>query len=481
MADSLKEKTVNGVAWSAVERFTTQGIVFVFNILIARILLPEDYGVVAMLNIFFAVAQTFIDSGFASALIRKQDRSEEDFNTVFYFNVFVSLFFFVVLWIAAPWIADFYKIPVLTKIARVISLTLVVNSFGAIQWTRLSIDLDFRTRAIVSIIRCIIIGVLGLAMAMRGYGVWALVAQNVVGSVVSTILVCVFVRWIPRLVFSWKAFKEMFSFGSKLLATSLIDTVWGNLYTLVIGRVFSSASLGVYNRAESFATFPSANIYGMIQGVIYPSLCKVQDETERLRSAYQKFIKLSSYIVFPMMFGLAAVADPFIRLILTDAWADAIPILKILCFVLVLYPLNAVNITFPNIKGHSEMYLKAAMINKVFDVIVLAICIPFGIKMMCYCRLISSIAALYVNTRGCDSLIGYGMWKQIKDILHVIVHSVIMFLLVSVVVALLPGNALRLGAGVACGALYYIAVSYVLGFEEFETVLTLVLSRLKNQ
>lgn len=481
MADSLKEKTVNGIAWSAVERFSTQGLMFVFNILIARILLPEDYGVVAMLNIFFAVAQTFIDSGFGSALIRKQDRTEDDFNTVFYFNIAVSVFFCAVLWIAAPWIAAFYKIPLLIKITRIISLTLVINSFGAVQWTHLSINLDFRTRAVISISRCVVIGVIGLVMAMKDYGVWALVAQNIVGSVVSTFLVCVLVRWIPKLVFSWESFKEMFSFGSKLLATGLIDTIWGNLYTLVIGKAFSPASLGVYNRAESFATFPSANIYGMIQGVIYPSLCKVQDETERLRSAYRQFVKLSSYVVFPMMFGLAAVADPFIRLVLTDTWAEAIPLLRILCFVLVLYPLNAMNITFPNIKGHSEMYLKAALINKVFDVIVLAICIPFGLKVMCYCRLLSSLAALYVNTRGSDSLMDYGMWKQIKDVFHVLIHSTVMFLLVSGVVYLLPGNALKLGVGIAVGVTYYLLASYVFRLEEFEMALSLVWARRKNK
>ena len=233
---SLKEKTVKGVMWSSIDRFSTQGIQFVFSILIARLLLPSDYGAVAMLNIFLAISQTFIDSGFGTALIRKLDRTETDFCTVFYFNIVVGFFFYVVLWIASPYIAAFYEIPLLEDITKVLALTFVFSSFSGIQRAKLSIAIDFKTKAKISIIVTILTGAVGLWMAYAGYGVWALVFSSFLGAV----LLWTFVRWMPKLVFSWKSFREMFSFGSRLLASALLDTTYNNIYTLVIGKVFSS-------------------------------------------------------------------------------------------------------------------------------------------------------------------------------------------------------------------------------------------------
>ena len=226
----LKDKTVKGVAWSAVERFSTQGITFFFNILIARILLPEDYGVVAMLGIFMAIAKTFIDSGFTTALIRKTDRTDADYSTVFYFNIVVSVFFCLLLWLTAPLIAAFYKIPLLVSITRVISLTLVINSFRAVQETILNIEMKFRLRSVITIVCVVVIGVVGLWMAKNGYGVWALVVQSIVGNILRTILMWILVDWRPRWIFSRKSFREMFSFGSKMLGSSLLDTLYSNIY-----------------------------------------------------------------------------------------------------------------------------------------------------------------------------------------------------------------------------------------------------------
>lgn len=482
MADNLKEKTINGVVWSAIDRFSSQGIQFIFNILIARVLLPDDYGVVAMLSIFMAVAQAFIDSGFGNALIRKPDKREEDFDTVFYFNLGVSIFFCVLLWLTAPLIARFYGIPLLTKVTRVISLTLVINALGAVQLTRLAIALNFRKKAIISIITITVIGIVGLWMALKGFGVWALVTQGIVGSSVKTILLWLTSNWHPRLRFSKRSFKEMFSFGSKLLATGLIDTVWGNLYNIVIGKCFSPAALGTYNRAESFATFPSSNIYGLVQGVLYPSLCKIQDDTERLRNGYRQFVKLTSFVVFPMMFGLAAVADPFIRVILTDTWRDSIPLLQLLCLSLVLYPLSAINITFPNILGHSELYLRNVIINKLIDVVVLVITVPMGLTAMCVGKIISSSVNLVINTIYTKRLLGYGFATQLKDLSIIIISSAVMGLAVYTLVNLIPGmNLVRLCAGIIAGVVLYIISARLFMKEEFNFVYDLIIGKLKKR
>lgn len=471
---SLKEKTVKGVVWSSVDRFFSQGIQFIFSILIARLLLPSDYGTVAMLNIFLAISQTFIDSGFGTALIRKIDRTEEDFSTVFYFNIAAALAFYGILWFTAPYIADFYDIPLLKDITRVVALTLVFGSFSGIQSARLSIAIDFRSRAIISITVTLVTGALGLWMAYSGYGVWALVMQSVVSSLLRTILLWAFVRWMPKLVFSWKSFKELFSFGSKLLASGLLDTAYNNIYTLVIGKVFSSSALGVYSRADSLAQYPSSNITSVLQGVTFPVLSSIQNEPERLTSAYKKFIRLSAFVVFPLMIGLSAVADPLIRLVLTDKWEGAIYLLQIICFSMMWYPVHAINLNLLQVEGRSDYFLKLEIIKKIQGVIVLCITIPLGLVTMCYGRVVSSVLCLVYNTYYTKKLIDYGFASQMKDLLPILAHSLVMGVIVWMIVLFLPSLWLQLVVGVVAGAAYYLVGAYIMRFDELNELLSLL-------
>ena len=477
---SLKEKTVKGVMWSSIDRFSTQGIQFVFSILIARLLLPSDYGAVAMLNIFLAISQTFIDSGFSTALIRKLDRTETDFCTVFYFNIIVGLFFYIVLWLASPYIAAFYEIPLLEDITKVVALAFVFSSFSGIQSARLSIAIDFKTKAKISIIVTILTGSVGLWMAYNGYGVWALVIQAVSWSLLRTILLWLFVRWMPKLVFSWKSFREMFSFGSKLLASGLLDTTYNNIYTLVIGKVFSSTTLGLYSRASGLAQYPSSNITGVLQGVTFPVLSSIQNETERLADAYKRFLRISAFIVFPLMVGLAAVADPLIRLVLTDKWEGAIYLLQIVCFSMMWYPIHAINLNLLQVKGRSDFFLKVEIIKKIQGVIVLCITVPMGIVAMCYGSVISSLLCLIYNTYYTQKLIGYGYAAQMKDLLHILVHSLVMGAGVWCIVQVFDSLWLQLVVGILSGVVYYIAGAHFLRFEELDEVISLVRKKGKN-
>ncbi len=470
----LKTKTVKGVAWSAVERFTAQGVQFVFNILIARILLPEDYGVVAMLGIFLAVANTFIDSGFASALIRKPDRTEVDCSTVYWFNVAVSAACCLLLWVTAPLIASFYKIPLLTKITRILSLTLVINALRAVHETLLTIRMDFRRRAVVTIICTVVIGAVGLWMAHKGYGVWALVVQAIVGSLLRTFLMWLMVRWRPRFIFSRVSFKEMFGFGSRLLGSALLDKIYNNVYSLVIGKVYSPASLGYYNRAESFAAFPSSSMTSMMQQVTYPALSSIQNDEERLAGAYKRLLNMSAFVVFPAMVGLAAVADPLIRLLLTDKWEGSIYFLQIICFSLMWWPIHAVNLNILLVKGHSDYFLKLEVIKKVLGIFILCGTVPFGLVVMCYGQIFSSLVCLVINTHYNEDLIGYGFLKQMKNMLPILVHSLIMGVLVWLIVKALPTLWLQLIVGVIAGAAYYILGAWLLKFPELKEVLALV-------
>ena len=332
MSNSLKQKTVKGVIWSTLERFSVQGIQFVVMIIMARMLTPNDYGLVGMLAVFIAVSQSLVDSGFSQALIRKQDRTETDNSTVFYFNIIVGFILYGLLFASAPFIADFYNEPQLTAITRVIGLSVLFNSLVVVQRALLTIKIDFKTQAKAALTAAIISGILGIWMAASGYGVWSIVAQQLANLGINTLLLWILSHWRPSLIYSWKSFHELFGFGSKLMVSGLIETIYRNIYLIVIGRIFSAADLGYYTRAHQFTDFPSSNVSGIIQRVTYPILCSIQNENERLSDVYRRFLRLSAFIVFPLMMGLAAVAEPLVLTLLKEQWLFAATLISIICF-----------------------------------------------------------------------------------------------------------------------------------------------------
>lgn len=471
---SLKEKTVKGFVWSSIDRFSGQAIQFVFSILIARLLTPEDYGVIAMLGVFLAVSQTFIDSGFGTALIRKIDRTEVDFSTVFYFNIIVAIVLYLILFFLAPVIAGFYHTPLLEPVTKVISLSLIISSLSGIHNSKLSIAIDFKTKAKASILSALITGLVGLWMAYAGYGVWALVVQNLCLRVIWTFMMWIFVKWRPQLVFSWESFKELFSFGSKLLASGLLDTIYNNLYTIVIGKVFSPTVLGVYSKANSLAQFPSFNITSVVQTVSFPVLSTIQNEEERLADVYKRLLKLSAFIVFPLMVGLSAVADPFIRIILTDKWVETIPILQIICFSMMWYPINSINLNVLQVKGRSDYFLKLEVIKKVQGVLFLCLTVPMGIIPMCFGNIINTLLNLIWNTYYTKKLINYGFLEQMKDLLPILIHSLVMGGIVVLIVNYMMTIWLKLIVGVLCGMIYYILGAYIMKFPEMNELLSIL-------
>lgn len=476
---TLKDKTVKGIFWNSVDRFSTQGIQFVFGLVIARLLLPADYGVVAMLGIFLAVSSVFIDSGFGTALVQKADRTEVDFATVFYFNNVVALLAYGILWLASPYIAAFYNLPILESITKVVGLTLIFNALSGIPNAKMSISIDFKSRAQISLITSVVIGAIGVWMAYAGYGVWALVTQSVVSAGLRTVLLWAYVRWVPLLVFSWQSFRRLFSFGSKLLASALLDTLYCNIYPLVIGKFFSAADLGVYSRAHGLAQYPSSNLTGVLQGVTFPVLSCIQNDEERLADAYKRLLRTSVFIVFPLMVGLAAVADPLIRIVLTDRWEGAIYLLQILCFALMWYPVHAINLNLLQVKGRSDYFLKLEIIKKIMGVCILCVTIPLGLVAMCYGSICSSVLALAINTYYTQKLIGYGFAAQMREMLHILLHALIMGALVWGVVQLMPTLWLKLVGGIATGMAYYLLGAWIMKFQEMKEVVA-ILKRKKH-
>lgn len=417
MAESLKSKTVKGTLWSSVERFSVQGIMFVVMIIMARMLTPEDYGLVGMITIFVAVSQSLIDSGFSQALIRKQDRTETDNSTVFYFNIAVGAALYTILFLCAPIISDFYGEPQLTPVTRAIGLCIVFNSLAVVQRALLTVRLDFKTQAKATLIGAVVSGAAGVTMAYTGFGVWAIVTQQVVNLALVTLFLWVFSHWKPIWAYSWKSFRELFSFGSKLLASGLIDTLYRNMYLIVIGKVFKASDLGYYTRAHQFSDFASSNITGIFQRVSYPVLCTIQDDDTRLADVYRRLLKVSAFVIFPLLMGLAAVARPLVITFLTEKWLSAATLLVPLCFAGMWYPVHAINLNLLQVKGRSDLFLRLEIIKKALGVAMLCITLPMGLLPMCWGMLANSIISLVINTHYTGRLIHLGFLAQMRDLL----------------------------------------------------------------
>ncbi len=480
MAESLKQKTFKGVIWSSVERFSTMGIQFAFGVLIARLLSPADYGLIAMLGVFMAVAGCFVDSGFSSALIRKPDRTEADLATAFYFNIVVALVAYAMIYMAAPYIAAFYETPLLTPVARVVGLNIIIGSLGGLQGTMLTIRLDFKTSMWISLGGVLLSSPLTLYLAYAGWGVWALVFSSVFSRTFGTVMLWCIVRWRPRAGFSLKSFKALFGFGSKLLASGLLDVLYGNIYTVVIGKQFSATDLGYYGQANHLAQMPSSNITGIMGRVSFPVLSSIQNEDARLQMAYRKFLRLSAFVIFPLMVGLAATADPLIRFLYTEKWAQTIPLLQVLCFALMWYPIHAINLSLLQVKGRSDLFLRLEIIKKLIGVATLCVTIPMGLFAMCAGRVFTSLICLAVNTHYTGKLIELGYWRQMADLCPTLCHSLVCGALAYAVQFCLPEGELllRVLVATAAGGLYYILANALLRTMEWQEMLTLI--RRKN-
>lgn len=474
MAESLRGKTLKGMIWSFAENFSLQGIQFIIGVLLARVLSPSDYGMVGMLAIFTAVSQTLINSGFSTALVRKNDRTQADLSTTFYFNIVVGFVLYFVLFFSGPLIAAFYNTPLLSDLIKVTAISLILNSLCIVQQALFTIKMDFKTQAKISVIGALVTGAGGIAMAYTGFGVWSIVWPGVFGGAVRCILLWIWGKWRPTWEYSWKSFKELFGFGSKLLASGLIDTIYNNIYPIIIGKKFSAADLGQYTRADGYANLPATTVTGVLGRVTFPLLCQIQDDDARLQSTYRQLIKLSAYVVFPIMVGLAALAKPLIIFMITAKWAECVPYLQILCFSLMWYPIHALNLNLLQVKGRSDLFLRLEIIKKILGVSVLVIAIPFGIIWMCIGRIFTSVICLAINTYYTGRLINVGFFKQMGDLLSILILSLSMGAIVIAVNLFINGLLLQIIIGLITGLVYYLSISYIIKSKELLYLLSLL-------
>lgn len=472
---SLKKQTIRGVFWSSVERFSTQGIQFIFSFVIARQLMPSDYGLVAMLGIFMAIAQAFIDSGFSNALIQKKNRTNIDYSTVFYFNIVVGFLFYLLIVCFAPLIASFYHQPQLKEITMWVALNFVFNAFSAVQRAKLTINLDFKRQAWISLISVLIGGIFGIWMAFNGFGVWTLVYQGLLINLLNTVFLWIAARWLPSFVFSWKSFIEMFNFGSKLLIGGLMHTIYLNLYSLVIGKFFNPAELGYFNRAFTLTQYPSGNITNILTRVTYPVECKFQDDNKQLEEKFFLFIKLTAFAVFPLMMGLCALAEPLIRLVLTDKWLPAVPYIQIMCFAYMWDPVMRMNWDLLNTKHRSDFSLKSEIIKKIVAVTILFLSISGGVYIMCFGLILYAICDIFIVTRFTKRLLpNVNFINEMRQLLPILMQSVIMGLVVYSLRFFCNSNILILIGGFLIGIITYILLSIITKNQEFKYIYSLI-------
>ncbi|MGN0028851.1 MAG: lipopolysaccharide biosynthesis protein [Marinilabiliaceae bacterium] len=477
MSSSLKRQAVSGVTWTSIERFTQQVIQFVIGIAIARVLAPSDYGVIGMTAIFFAVAATFVDSGFGSALIQKKDRDEVDYSTCFYFNAVVGGLLYAVLWFASPAIADFYRTPILCDVTRVLGLTLLVNSLSISQTAKMTAEMRFKEMAVISIVTQLVTGAIGLYLAHAGLGVWSLVFQQLGSSLVRLLTMELFLRWRPKLVFSMASFRHLFSYGSKILCSSLINTIYDNLYTLVIGRTFSAKDVGFYNRGNQFAVLPTNTVLSIFMKVAFPLMSQVQDDAERLKVAYKKFLRVPIFILYPILFGLIALAKPLILVLLGDKWLPAVPLLQVLCIGSFFDPLTHINLNILYVKGRTDLVLRLELVKKPIAFILLFSMIPFGLWWLCFGRAVYGFVAYCFNCYYTGKFINFGFWRQMYYNVPVILKSGITGALCYACHFVFDQPSAQLLAGVLVGVVSYFAIALITKDETLNDVRQIILKK----
>lgn len=459
MTDTLKTKTINGISWSAIERFITQGTSFLIQLVLARLLMPSDYGIIALLAIFLQIAQVFIDSGFANALIKKQNCSEKDFSTVFYYNLAISIIIYLLFFSFSPIVAQFYGIPELTNVMRFVSLVVILNALSIVQRTKLIKAIDFKSQTLVSLGSVLLSGGLGLYLAYQGAGVWALCWQTIANGFFQNIFLFSIVKWFPSLTFSRNSFIEMFGFGSKILGASIISVVYSNLYTVVIGKMFQTVELGLFSRAEQFAKFPSSNVGNIIARVMFPVLSRIQDDDEKLCIAYRKIIRCSSFFIFPLMMGLAALASPFVMVILTEKWLGVVTLLQIVCLSYMWDHLSLLNLNVLYVKGRSDLVFKLEVIKKSIAMVILVVTIPYGLVVMCWGLVMYSLIAFYLNSYYTKKLLALSFFKQLNDVTPYFIASLTMGGCVLLFLHMVDNVYIQLFAGILVGIIIYFLLS----------------------
>lgn len=421
-----KNKVVSSMIWKFLERSGAQFVQFFLSIILARLVTPEDYGVIALILVFTQISNVFISSGFGTALIQKKDSDELDFSSVFYLSLFVAFVCYFILFFLAPTIAKFYNNELLIGYIRVVAISLFFSAINGVQGTYVSKKMQFKRFFFSSMGAVLGSGIIGVILAYNGFGVWALVMQHIFSGFFTFVILWFTVKWRPKLIFSFARVKTLFSFGWKLLCSGLLDTVFKNIYSLIVGRIYKSQVLGYFNRGQQFPQVIASNLDGSIQSVMLPTLSANNDNPSEVKRITRRSISTSAFVLMPCMFGLAAVAEPLVKVLLTEKWLPCVPFLQLACISYALYPIHTANLTGINALGRSDIFLKLEIIKKCVTVLNILITLPLGIYAMAIGQVIQGFISTFINAYPNKKLMGYSYFEQWKDLIPSFVLSIVM-------------------------------------------------------
>lgn len=472
-----RSRIISSLIWKLLERGGTQGIQFIVQIILARLLLPEDFGIIVLVMVFIAIANVLVQSGFNTALIQKKEVDDLDYSSVFYLNVLISSILYILLFFSAPLIEEFFEEPLLTPVLRVIGITMFISIFVSIQNAVIARNMQFKKLFVSSLGAVIVSAIVGISMAFAGFGVWALVAQQITNQFIVMFVLFLTVKWRPRLQFSLVRLKVLFSFGWKLLVSALLDTIYTNSYSLSIGKLFDSTSLGYYNRGEQFPMLIVGNINGSIQSVMLPALSAHQNDKKRVKEMVRRAIVTSSFFIFPMMVGIAVIAEPLVELLLTEKWLPTVPFIQILSFSYMFYPIHTANLQALNAIGRSDLFLKLEIVKKFLGLTILAISIPFGIYAMAWGVLVGSIISSFINAYPNLKQLNYGYYEQIKDVFPSLFIAIIMGLGIYPIQWLQVPSIVALSIQIIIGVFIYWMLAKIFKLESYSYLINIINSR----
>lgn len=462
MPMSYRSKAFSGVKWTSIEQVLSIALSFVIGIIVARLVMPSDYGLIAMLGVFMALGGVFVNSGISTALVRHKHNSQADYSTAFYANVALGLVVYAILYVLAPLIAGFYEIPELTAVCRVYSLDILLSSLTIVHVAKLTHEMRYKVQTSIKLFSLMVSGVIGISLAYGGYGVWALIGYTLSASGLRTVLFWVLSGWYPSMVFSRSAAHYLYDFGSKMLLTSIIDVVYDNIYTFVIGKYYTATSAGYYNRSLQLSQFPQNMISHVVGNVVLPVLTPFQDNQEKLLNVYDRLFRLTVYVAYPLMALMVVLAYPLIDFLLGEKWLPSVPYLQILVVAVVFTTLTIVNLNLFFVKGRSDVVLKLDIYKKIIGFAMVAVMAPLGLKWICVGSVLYAIASFVINCTQTHQILGYGLWHQVKTAFPPMLYSVLMGLVVAVAISYVSSSFLQLVLGGLLGLLVYVGLSLLL-------------------
>lgn len=477
---SLKKQALQGAVWTYTQQFGTQLISFIVSIFLARILLPEEFGLIGMIAIFMGIGTTLFDGGMTSSLIRSDNLEESDYSTVFIFNLIVSIAVYLVVFILAPFIADFYHQPTLRNITRLYALSFVFSAFGSVQNTILTKAMSFKRQALLTVPALLVASIVAIVMAKLGYGVWSLVGMTLVNTFILSVILWLTSKWKPRLIFSKEKFKKHFNYGYKLTLSGVLDIIFTNIYQIIIGRFFSASVVGYYTRANQLMMMPVGNVSTALNKVAFPLFAQLKNDEERLKNAYKRIMLLVLYIINPIIVLMLVLAEPLTVFLFTDKWLPMVPIFQVICLSGLLYPLHLYNLLILQVKGRSDLFLKLEIVKKVLSTIVLFISFYFGLYGLLWGQLIFSVLALFINTYYAGNMINYSAKKQLLDMIPLFMLAGFVGLIVYVLDAYLFINfinILRLIINAITALLFYLGLSYIFKFSSLLEIKNIILRK----